>query len=232
MSTFADYESLTLAPGWLQTPDAKSYLANRGAAKDALIQECKDAVKCRFPTLCPDDALPALSRERGIDRGPGESSDVFRARLLQAWNIWTWAGTPYGMLLAARAAGYPNVILKTQGGMQYQLQTTLAGVPGSDLIIATTPGTVHLGGTPSEFWNDFAALVMTPFPSWWGGVAASDGSPDQKAFAALVKKWKPGHTRCVQLKVIDGVAWGVGGLTWGSFTWGAGTVTNWTPPVG
>jgi hypothetical protein len=34
------------------------------------------------------------------------------------------------------------------------------------------------------------------------------------------------------VKVVAGVAWGVAGLTWGAFTWGAGSVTIWTPPTG
>jgi hypothetical protein len=77
--------------------------------------------------------------------------------------------------------------------------------------------------------HTFSVLIWRPYPSWWGGAVPADGSADQKAVAAAIAKWKPAHTRCASIAVVDGPIWGAN-MTWGSFTWGGGTTTAWTPP--
>ncbi len=113
----------------------------------------------------PSDALPIIGLERGLPRGISEPDSQYRARLTAAWDAWTWAGTPYGMLRAFQLAGYPNVLLQCQSGKQYQLG---AGGTISDLVITSMTAPVHLGGSPSELWSDISVIILQPWPSWWG----------------------------------------------------------------
>ena len=212
-----------VAPPWLLQPNGAAWLQAFGHLKDYLAGRSKEAVKARLTALCPTDALATIGTERGIPRGPGETDARYRTRLQAAWTAWQWAGTPYGMLQAFLAAGYGGVTLQTQNAQQFSLDAS------GDLVISSMAAPVHLGGSP-ELWSQFAVLILAPWPSWWNGTAPADGSTDQQFAAALVKAWKPAHAQCVGLKVIQGPAWGVN-MTWGSFTWGAGTTTVWTPPV-
>lgn len=230
-ATYHD-DQIQSAPPWLQGPAGQAFLGPFGDAKDWLAAIAKQAVKGRMPNLCPADALPLIGQERGVDRGSADSDAAYRARLIAAWNSWLWAGTPYGMLQAFYAAGYPSVLIQTQNAKQYSLASTYNPAtpnPASDLVTASMAAPVHLGGSP-ERWSQFAVLITKPWPSWWGSTAPADGSSDQQTAAALVKKWKPGHMQCVALKAIAGPTWGVN-MTWNAFTWGAGTSTIWTPPA-
>ena len=181
-----------------------------------------------YTPLSPSDALPLTGQERGLARGYAETESQYRERLVNAFEAWRWAGTPFGLLRAFQIAGFPSVILQCQSGTQY----TLAGATGKvqDLVPSPMPGPVHLGGTPAELWSDIGILITQPWPIWWGGVAPADGSPDCLTAKALITAWKGAWNRCVKLNVVSGPVWG--GFTWGSFTWGSGTSVTWTPPAG
>lgn len=216
-------------PPWLLDPAGAAFLQALGAGLDDNVQRMREAVKASFPALGPADALPVTGDEVGMPRGTIEPEATYRSRLAAAWDLWPRAGTALGILLAARAAGYPSLLLQTQIGKQYQLASTLTGDSAHDLVISTMAGPVHLGGSP-EGWQDFKALITKPWPSWWSG-APADGSADQKAFAALVKAWKSAQSRCVGIVVVDGPIVGLA-LTVGAFTVGSGASVTWTPPAG
>jgi hypothetical protein len=242
MPTFADFQSQTLAPGWLRDEWGAAYLSAFGARKDAHAALLKEAVKARMPGIAPSDALARLGAERGIDRGQGESEAAYRARVVAAWDVWRWAGTPFGLLLALYRAGYTpqsgKVILQTQGdpvagGYQYELRADFdpAVHAPEQALVVTGLGVVALGGLPAALWQDFAVFFVPPLlPAW--DPAPADASPEVNGIRSLITRWKPGHERCVALKVLPGVAWGVGGLLWNGFNWGAGAAsTTWTPPT-
>jgi len=228
MATTYEVDQVTTSPPWLQGPYGAAWASALGDVKDAVWDWAAQAVKARCPNVCPSDALSLIGSERGLERGVSEPEAQYRARLVGAWLQWQWAGTPYGMLQAFLLAGYPGVIVQCQSGMQYTLGGT--GMV-SDLAPSAMAAPVHLGGSP-ELWSDIGIVIIKPWPTWWAGVAPADGSADQKTAAALVKKWKNAHNRCVALKVVDGVLWD-GGATWdGGGKWDSGSSTTWTPPVG
>lgn len=242
MPNFETFQSVNLAPGFLRDPWGTAFNGSLGKRKDAHVALLKEAVKCRMPGPAPSDALALLGAERGIDRGNGEAEASYRQRVRNAWDTWRWAGTAYGMLLAFYWAGYRpqsgKVILQTQGdatagGYQYELRADFdpaIHAPEESLVV-TSLGVVHLGGTPAELWQDFAVFFVNPILTAWGPPPA-DGSSEVEGIRRLIQKWKPGHARCVQLRVIPGITWGVGGTTWNAFTWGAGaSATIWTPPA-
>jgi hypothetical protein len=240
MPGLKEYQSTTLAPGWLQDPAGRAFLESLGARKDALAALAKEAVKARFPTRCPADALGAIGTERGIDRGATESEAAYRARLRAAWEQWKWAGTPYGLLLAFHYAGYtPNsgkVVIQTQKGKQHELRADFdPAIHGPDTgLVTTNIGAVALGGSP-QLWSQFAVLFVTPLPPAWVPTPPADASAEVESIRTLIRRWKPGHARCVALKVTPIDLWDFPVEAWEPTTeiWDeAGTTTTWTPPSG
>lgn len=64
----------------------------------------RQAIKQRMPLLCADDAVPIIGAERALTTtafgslAGAESLDDYRARLVDAWNVWQYAGTPWSLL--------------------------------------------------------------------------------------------------------------------------------------
>jgi hypothetical protein len=243
MPTFADYQSEVLPPGWLQSPFGRAWGLAFGRSKDALVMLAKQAVKSRMPRLCAPDALAELARERGIERGPAETLESFRERVATAWDVWRWAGTPFGLLLAFWHAGYRpasgKVVLQTQGGgKQYELRADFdptAHAPEQALVISDLATPVHLGGTPDELWSDFAVLFVSPLPPPWVPSPPADGSEEVEGIRRLILRWKSAHARCVALEVTSVDLWDYPQETWEptSEVWNeSGITTSWTPPLG
>jgi hypothetical protein len=215
MPGLKEYQSKTLAPGWLQDPAGRAFLESLGARKDALAALAKEAVKASFPTLCPVDALGELGTECGIDRGAAESEAAYRKRVRAAWDQWKWAGTPYGLLLALYYAGYTpssgKVVIQTQKGRQHELRVDFdPAVNGPD-------------------------DAVSPLPPAWVPTPPADASAEVESIRTLIRRWKPGHARCVALKVTPIDLWDFPVEVWEPTTeaWDeAGTTTTWTPPSG
>ena len=123
---FAEYQ-VEVAPFWLRQPNGQRWLESHGLMKDAVVAETKEAVKARFPTYCPPDALTALGVERGLPRYDTDTDATHRARLLDAWNLWRWGGTAKGILNElVRAFGvFEPFVIVSQRGREWR-QTSLA----------------------------------------------------------------------------------------------------------
>ncbi len=214
-----------LAPPWLLRPKGATFLGALGDGMDFVAVSAKEAVKARMPELCPTDALPHIGEERGIERGLAEGYDSYRARLISAWDIWAYGGTPLGLLRALLASGFTAVI-KAQSGIQCRLDSS------GNLVTGTMSGTIHLGGSP-ELWSDIAIDVVQPFPWAWRYSpwnVPGDDSVYVAHMRALILAWKAAHSRVVRFRAVDGALWDE--PSWNHFNWGEGTVVAWTPPAG
>lgn len=137
---------------WLQGPNAQAWQGAWGLLLDDQIDRIKQSVKARFPDYAPSDALPAIGDERQLDRGPFESDTSYIGRLKKAWDVWPFAGTPTGLMVALYYGGFTNVVLVQQNGLYY----TFEGPPDpSDYTLGLSIG--DLGTNP----------VMTGSPPWW-----------------------------------------------------------------
>lgn len=240
MPSFSDYQATNLAPGWLQDEAGEAWLRAFGAAKDELVARAKEAVKARFPTLAPADALSLIGEERGIDQGATESEASYRLRVRAAWDAWKWAGTPFGLLSALYWAGYRpssgKVLLQVQLGKQYALRDDYDPAVHSpdEAVVITDLGTVHLGGDP-ELFNQFAVVFVPPTPPHWLPTPPADASPEIEQIRRLIVRWKPGHARCVSLQVTQVDLWDSPVEPWDPTDelWNEpGANVAWTPPVG
>lgn len=199
-SRFQDYQQ-QLHPTWLQDPAGLAWGASFGAAKDVLLGNAQLAVKCQIiatPTQLPfgpDDSLALNGADRQIDRGQGESSSAYSARVLNAWNIWPFAGTAFGLLKALSDAGYPNVWIVQQLGQAYTLAFDGSGnatlgigvnlwrwtfdgsspcLPATQAQIAAwsvgakAPGTVCVPSPKNSFWYETALGGVSALaqPTW------------------------------------------------------------------
>ena len=214
-------------PGFLQGYYSRAFGGGVGYFKDWYVEVALVGVRSRFCLQCPPDALAYHGDERGLFRYTGDSDDDYRARINNAWYLWTFGGTAWGIVNQLNSAGFPNVII-------YENWQWL-GFPPSISPITHAPYAVG-----AEWWRFHVQIVDTTDlfggVSWkWGELLSrswGDGKlwgfthvPDNwSQVLPLIKKWKPAHTILASLDIVlDGWAYAESELTWGSFTWG-GTV--------
>jgi len=104
----------SLLPGPLAGPWGRRWATAVGEiGGDELLADAKVAVKARFPSEAPEDALPLLGADRVIPGLPGETVAAWRARIAAAWDTWQWAGTRTGLELAATQLGWTTFTLRS-----------------------------------------------------------------------------------------------------------------------
>jgi len=226
---YQDYHK-TLSPTALLNPNGAAFEAAQGSLKDALLERCLQAVKAKYPNIAPADALSIIGADRQMHRGGSETDAAYAARLLNAWNVWPWAGTAYGLLQAFWSTGYKNVVLaQVRGGKQFTLDSNGLLVASSTTPPSWTPTYV---GDP--FWSRFDVVFPAPLLASWvsGGVPASS-SNEANLIRALIAAWKPAHATCNRIVIVTGgKVWGYPATQlWGAATgnWGSGTTVVWTP---
>lgn len=106
-----DVYQLSLMPTALRGPVGEARASAQGLFKDGFPEAAIAAVKCRWATTCPEDALPAIGFERLLPRSPVESTAQYRDRLQRAWDLWPFAGTRQGVITALNILGFPNVLI-------------------------------------------------------------------------------------------------------------------------
>jgi Phage tail protein (Tail_P2_I) len=163
---------------WLRGPNAQAFLVLLGAEKDAMVDELRAAVKARWPGIGPPDALGLQGQGFDIERFPGESDELYTARLQRAWETHKLGGTAAAVVESLHAYGIPDV-----------------------RIVEDWEGEFAPGNWYSRFWvvlgPDFGALGIAPLtmPFELGApTLGSTASVDQvRAIKRQVLKWKDTH---------------------------------------
>lgn len=219
---YSVYLPQNLVPQWMRRPWWTKFWIAIGAVLDMVTTAAKYAVKARFPDpqFAATDALDAQGGERILPRGrtgAGPESDAgFASRLVDAWNIWYWGGTAYGLLTALRTAGYPTAILETVGGWQYSLDG------GGNLVIVELLEVSGLLGTwlvrgSRSYWSEFSVVFSQPsLPtpatgsvSDWTVALPAGNSIEVANLVSTVKKWRPAFAYCAGITAITaGRSWG------------------------
>ena len=172
----ADSPSLTawllrLAPRRFSRDKGQKFAWGIGSTGDVILDAVTMAVNCRFPSSAPEDALPRISRDRRLPRGPGESTESFRARLKAAFTAWQWAGTEFGMLGQLKAYGLSN----------------------SDIVENYEWDDPWPHDTDN--WSRFWVVIPEGGHPWSGSIPADD----QTALRRLIRAWKPANAICVEV---------------------------------
>lgn len=230
-------------PSWLKNTTGQAWQGAHGRFNDALVARWKEAVKASFPMECPSDALPYLGSEIGIPRSPADSDDDYREKLRRAWEVWPFAGTPLGMLLAFEAAGYPagQVVLVQQEAHGFGLDADTSLEPDQRLVTYDLAGGRWTFGGGYTLWNRFGIIFpdSTNLPGGWAAGAADPPTalttPTKdtvNGLIRLVNKWRRSAALFQWIKVVTSgnvwgwppdLAWGAPGLVWG------GTVVTFGP---
>lgn len=174
---FAGFVSTSLGiPRRLAFPWGRRLLGFMAAVHDVCADGVTHATGCRFPKHAPSDALTPLGRDRVLLRGPGESDEQYRARIVGAWEAWQWGGTSTGILSQLEAYGLsPVLIANYEWDAEYP----------------------HDSDNWSRFW-----IVLPPSSHAYVG---SFPSSDEATIRSLIRKWKDGCEVCVEvIAVVSG----------------------------
>jgi hypothetical protein len=203
-----------------------------GIPSQAVIQQ---AVQARFPSFAPVppagpgvnaglNGLTLLGKERKMSQGLFQTTASFRTQVLQAWNYWTHAGTPTGVLSALWNLGYQNRIyfLTSQGQISY-----LSDGPNSALVTVNPENGVFSmqpvgarGGPwpatnaqaplkPGEPWHWWALFMnwkdglpgLPTAPAWAANLPAAGGQ-EMGTILETIADWTPGFTNFFGLIVL------------------------------
>lgn len=212
---FDEYLPKTLPPP-LRGPWGTAFHQAVGERMDAIVEDYRQAVFSRLPGICPDDALDLVGSDRLLPRGPGETNDAYRARLVDAWEAWAGDNTPIsgtgggeasalGLLRQMQIAGIPvgstfGAIIVQQNGRFAKLDN-LGGLVTGDLMTCVNrqdltgavnprPGWTFDGR--DNFYSVFGILFPLAGPAIDGGVLNS-----------IVKVWKPSKAIYVGAWILD-----------------------------
>lgn len=192
----------------------------------------------------PDDILPVIATDRGLERYYLETPAQHRARLLDAWEIYAGGGSEEVINRQLRAAGFGPATDSPAWGEP----GIIWGDPGyawADLgtYIQFRPWANGPRGEPAPYWSQFWVVFkfgyhpVTGPPTPWGQFVWGDTgewvwrpagySRDfSRTIRGIVKKWKPSQWICrgFVFKLGLELTWGAPGFAWGDpgLIWGAG----------
>jgi hypothetical protein len=144
-----------------------------------------------LPEYATPTSVGLIGSERQLDAGPAETTAQYASRLTNAVQLWRYAGTPLGMLVALHFAGFDNCVIVTQNGLAYTLSLPLPPLisgqqwnPASSLVVtqesplaapltsSVTPTRSIPAGTPwfafdgnTDFCSRFMVIFPGPLPS-------------------------------------------------------------------
>ncbi len=84
-------------PPWLQNEAGRRWARALGRVLDEVVGRAQDAVLARHPTYVADGALNLVGDGRALRRlPPEEPDDLYRERVINAWEWWLWGGRSGG----------------------------------------------------------------------------------------------------------------------------------------
>lgn len=170
-----------LSPSYLQGYFGSRYMFALALQFDAMADAASYAVRARFPTHAPDDALPVLSSDRQIDRGPSEPRESFEARLIAWLDLWRRAGSAWAVLTAFESYFLPSSTTietvndtTTDDITAWNVQTDLAGPP---VHYQESPGNWDWDGQriPGRAWVIVFNGPWAQTQTWGDGSRWGDG---------------------------------------------------------
>lgn len=196
--TFLDWQSAhDVRPPWHGGPWGKKWHQSFGLLKDLVADGATQAVRCRWVSVAPDDALAKIGETRGWPQVPGEAAAEYRARLKLNWYLSEWRGTNRGIIAALNAIGLSNVTIRE--------------------AIDPTWGRNPYGYSDDQKKRHFWVIIDQPHPfgtdfgSLYGGGSVYGGGTvwgvtgDPRLFALIkeiVRRMRSAHAYCQDIIVI------------------------------
>ena len=221
-SSYIEWLRDFLVPGFFRKAYGKLYWQTIGYSLDLLLNGAKWAVKVRFPSIAPEDALDYVGDGRNIDRYCCMETDTFRDRVQRAWDLWFASGSK-DLLLSevVERQGHENVRIYAWRELPGGVPDEYANWWSSFWVFIGPPTTVTAPGT----WGDGT--------TWGDIVPGNNGCPDGvgvwgaegitsyevEQLRGGLRKWKQGHEICAELVFCSGEVW-EDVTPWSSGTWG------------
>ena len=212
-----DYEAWFSSPGfgpnWMHDPVGNAYWGTVGKIFDEQMDRMKTGLRCRNPSdalaLGMSDALDQQGRDRLMPRGgtlPGTTNETdasYADRLLHAWDAWSDAGRPKGLLVALKAAGFPTgtygAMIINHIGIAYTLSD------GGDLVVSKPCGacanrtnlqgvipSTRLHGFTLDLRDQFFSHFLILFQVDVVGLYDNAGNYPKAALNQTVQRWRCG----------------------------------------
>lgn len=213
---------LSKLPGPNRGPRGAALVTVIARHLDEAVSRAKVAAKVDLPSETPDDGLDALGRDRGIERVPLEDLDAFRARLTGAWEAWSWACTPRGVMTPILLAGLgapsilPERVLPRPPDHSWWARFT----------IIFTGRVVWDGGFTWDESFTWDARAVAP-------IETMDVDAARASLRRLIRPWKAARDRVTSVIIARGAWLWDAGDTWDSPTtiWDGATVTEIAAPL-
>jgi len=218
MPTFRNVAQTVSTPRLLTYKAVRMVYSFIGVPMDTLAEAFNQATLARFPMTAPEDALFLIGRDRGIVRGPNETSISYRARLL-LW-IEAWKGAGVGRAMLDQLAGYltpatARIRIWTQVGVIYTREAD-----GAFTVEHATGAPWNWDGHP-ELWARFWVIIYAIGGVPWsreptigtaghtigeriptgGSIGSSATTSEVQGIRSLVNTWKPAASKCVNIMV-------------------------------
>ena len=169
---------------------------------DVFAEATAQAIRVRFFSECPADALPHIGTERDLERGPGETTAQYRERLRLAFDAYAYAGSEKSIKDQLAVFGYTAVTV-------YESEDWYPGAAEwwRFWVVIDAP---HDFPTPTNIWDT----------AIWDGFTWDDAATDAAArICRVICKWKPAHAKNVAVIVVHSGSLWDHSATWDSFTW-------------
>jgi hypothetical protein len=223
--TFAQYQQ-DLGP--FRDAWGRAWARAFGTIKDREVTRARDAVLVGAVTRCGADALPRHGADTALERYAPDTDATYRARLVQAHDLWGWAGTPYGW---AHALSLTSAQIR---GARFVAQHQWSSAPDgfttlwSRFWVYVWTGTLTVGRFTVGPWATLGAsaspytfLVVGSFTVGPDVLVGVNMTPAQLGeIRRALAKWKSARDRVPALGITDGAIVGMPGLYVGGFTVG------------
>jgi len=213
MSTFRQLFA-DLLPEWLSTGDGGLSAYALSTILDAFAERTRLGVLVRFPRSAPADALAAISRDRKILRGIGETAEGFAERCIPWLDEHRVRGNPFALMRRLQGYAQAAVRLRTvdRAGNWYTLEAD-----GTMSALIAQANWDWDGGAAAQWARFWVILYPTatnepwgPAANWgdgdlwgvgqWGTPGATIGTTATVDHVADVRRiiadWKPAGTKC------------------------------------
>ena len=218
----------------IRGPWSLRWAAAHGRAKDRLVERARQAVLAGAITRTPVDGLARLGADADLERSPIETSEQYRARILGAFDLYGWAGTPYGY---AQALSLTSAEIRgARFVAQYQWPAPPDGRASlwSRFWVIVWTGALAVGRFTVGPWatvgGDASPFLLLVVGSFIVGDGSTVGSDITRAQLSEVRrslaKWKNARDRVPALVLVDGGELvGMPGLIVGGFVVGGSSIT-------
>jgi hypothetical protein len=211
-----------LFTSWLRKKYGTRLAQVFGLTWDGIAEGARQAIRARFFSEAPADALPYIADERGLFRFPVPALELverFRARIGDARAQWAVSGAPGGIVKAIFDATYTAIVHESKKDSDTRPNTW--DRPNHDVarwahFWVEIPEGGHDFGTTSWIMGDGTIIggdLCIGFSKPYSYV-----KPRLDLLRRLIKKWKQLEMKCDEIIVV------LSGTLVGDFTLGDGTI--------